>query len=97
MGDKTITLSYQGFDDFDANTRDLNLQVDEVSGVVHLTKGVNYTDEMGNCNLRDLELFPERTGFVRSSGSIPCRQRRRVAPIHRATTRAGESSPNHNQ
>ncbi len=64
MGDKTITLSYQSFDDFDANTRDLNLQIDEVSGAVHLTEGVNYTDEMGNCNLRDLEIV-SRTHWIR--------------------------------
>ena len=64
MSDKTITLSYQGFDDFDANTRDLNLQVDEVTGAVHLTKGVNYTDEMGNCNRQDLEIV-SRTNWIR--------------------------------
>ncbi|MDE0506454.1 MAG: transglutaminase-like domain-containing protein [Candidatus Poribacteria bacterium] len=66
MSDKTVRLSYRGFDDFDANTRGLNLQIDDVSGTVHLSKGVNYTDEMGNCNLRDLEVV-SRTNWIRKA------------------------------
>jgi hypothetical protein len=66
MSDKTITLSYQSFDDFDSNTRDLNLQIDGVSGAVHLTEGVNYADELGNCNMRDLEIV-SRTNWIRKA------------------------------
>lgn len=64
MSTKTMTLSYQSFAEFDANTRDLNLDLDAESGYVSLAKGVTYADEMGSCNNRDIETVSQ-TQWIR--------------------------------
>ncbi|MDP6595356.1 MAG: hypothetical protein QGI86_05600 [Candidatus Poribacteria bacterium] len=61
---KTIRLRYKGNTDFNRNTYDLNIDVDSDSGCVHLTKGVTYADEMGNCTNRDIEAIT-RTQWIR--------------------------------
>ena len=63
---KTIRLRYKGNTDFNRNTYDLNIDidVDSDSGGVHLTKGVTYADEMGNCTNRDIEAIT-RTQWIR--------------------------------
>ena len=63
---RTIKLDYGGFAAFDENARELNLELDPDSGHLHLTKGVTYADEMGNCNIRDIETI-SRTQWIRKA------------------------------